>query len=130
MPSPIIIPASITPAITAITLFLKSISKRLAAKVPVQAPVPGSGIPTNKNSAQYKPLPTYASNFFPPFSPLSRQNLKNFPINFLSEPHTKTFLAKKNMNGTGSIFPIIKTGCGAQMYRSLFLLLKILWFFF
>lgn len=61
-----IIPANITPPITAITLFLKSMSKIEAAKVPVQAPVPGSGIPTNRNKAQYKPLPAFSCSFFPP----------------------------------------------------------------
>ena len=49
---PMMIPANITPAMTAITLFLKSISRIEAAKVPVQAPVPGSGIPTKMNKAQ------------------------------------------------------------------------------
>ena len=72
------IPAKITPAITETTLFLKSISKRLAASVPVQAPVPGSGIPTKRNKAQYKPRPAFSCNFLPPFSPFSKQNLKNF----------------------------------------------------
>ena len=38
------IPARITPSITAITLRLKSQSRIDAARVPVQAPVPGSGI--------------------------------------------------------------------------------------
>ena len=37
-------PANRTPAITAMTVFLKSKSKMLAASDPVQAPVPGSGI--------------------------------------------------------------------------------------
>ena len=50
--NPIIIPAKITPRTIAIQLFLKSKSNKLAAKVPVQAPVPGSGIPTNKNNAK------------------------------------------------------------------------------
>ena len=49
--NPMMIPASTTPHITASVLFLKSISRRLAASVPVHAPVPGSGIPTNKNNA-------------------------------------------------------------------------------
>ena len=35
------IPASRTPQITAMTLFLKSILRKLAARVPVHAPVPG-----------------------------------------------------------------------------------------
>ena len=51
-PSPIIIPAAITPSEIAIILFLKSRSSILAAKVPVQAPVPGTGIATNKNNAK------------------------------------------------------------------------------
>ena len=37
------IPASSTPPMQASTLFLKPMSKMLAASVPVQAPVPGSG---------------------------------------------------------------------------------------
>ena len=51
---------------------LKSISKILAARVPVQAPVPGMGIPTNKSSARNNPLPAFSCNFFPPFSPFSK----------------------------------------------------------
>ena len=50
--SPIIIPASITPNTTATILVLKSISKILAANVPVHAPVPGSGIPTKRSNAK------------------------------------------------------------------------------
>ena len=47
--SPMMMPASITPSMTAMILDLKSISKKLAASVPVHAPVPGSGIPTNSS---------------------------------------------------------------------------------
>ena len=50
--TPMIIPASTTPPMIAMTLFLKSRFKREAAKVPVQAPVPGRGIPTNRNKAK------------------------------------------------------------------------------
>ncbi len=46
-----IMPANNTPQMTAITLFLKFISKKLAANVPVQAPVPGIGMPTKRNNA-------------------------------------------------------------------------------
>ena len=60
-PIPIIIPAITTPHITAITLFLNPRSRILAASVPVHAPVPGSGIPTNINNAKNKPV-------FPAFS--------------------------------------------------------------
>lgn len=74
--------------------FLKSISSRLAARVPVQAPVPGRGIPTNSSSAQYSPRPALAWSLRPAFSPFSRQKVKNFPIYLLSFPHTSTFRAK------------------------------------
>ena len=62
---------------------MKSKSKILAAKVPVQAPVPGKGIPTNKNKAKYKPFPAVFCNFLPPFSPLIKHQLKNLPMNLL-----------------------------------------------
>ena len=39
-------PAKMTPSIMARTLRLKSQSRMEAARVPVQAPVPGRGIPT------------------------------------------------------------------------------------
>lgn len=90
-----IIPASITPHTTAIIDFLKSIFRNDAAKVPVHAPVPGSGIPTNKNKAKYKPLPADSYNFLPPFSPLFKHQVKNLPIIFLSFPHNNTLLANK-----------------------------------
>lgn len=63
---PIIIPASNTPPRTAITLFLKPISRKLAASVPVHAPVPGIGIPTNNKSAIKRPFPAFCFNFSPP----------------------------------------------------------------
>ena len=36
------------------------IFKKLAANVPVHAPVPGSGIPTNKSNATKSPFPAVA----------------------------------------------------------------------
>ena len=54
------IPARRTPQITEMLVFFQSMSRRLAASVPVQAPVPGSGIPTNKKRAKYKPLPAFS----------------------------------------------------------------------
>ena len=92
---PMMAPARRTPAAQARVLFLKSISSRLAARVPVQAPVPGRGIPTNSSSAQYSPRPALAWSLRPAFSPFSRQKVKNFPIYLLSFPHTSTFRAKK-----------------------------------
>ena len=59
-PAIIIRPASKTPRITEITVSLKLNPKRLAAKVPVQAPVPGSGIPTNKSNAIKNPFPAFS----------------------------------------------------------------------
>ena len=79
-----IIPARSTPSITAATVDLKSISRILAASVPVHAPVPGSGMPTNKSNAINVPLPAFSCNFFPPFSPFSRQNEKNYQLNSCS----------------------------------------------
>ena len=71
----------------------------------VGIPIPGTGawtgtlaargMPTKSMSATNIPLPAFASSFLPPFSPFSRQKEKNLPINFLSEPQTRTFLAKR-----------------------------------
>ena len=44
-------PARITPSMTARLLRLKSQSRMEAARAPVQAPVPGRGIPTKSNKA-------------------------------------------------------------------------------
>ena len=59
LPKDIIIPAKITPSATALTLVLKSRFKKLAAKVPVHAPVPGSGIPTKSKENTF-----VSSSFF------------------------------------------------------------------
>ena len=56
---PMMHPASSTPPMQASTLFLKPISSREAARVPVHAPVPGRGIPTNSKRAQNKPRPAF-----------------------------------------------------------------------
>ena len=96
LPKDIIIPARITPRATALTLVLKSKFKKLAANVPVQAPVPGSGIPTKViMQRKYPYFLQFLFNFFPPFSPFSKHHVKNLPIIFLSFPHSRTFLANK-----------------------------------
>ena len=111
LPKDIIIPAKITPRETAVILVLKSKFKNEAAKVPVHAPVPGSGIPTNKSNAQKIPLfPADFFNFSPPLAPFSKHQVKNLPINFLSFPHSRTFLANQKIIGTGRIFPTIAIG--------------------
>ena len=110
LPRDIIIPASKTPRATAEMLVLKSRFKKLAANVPVHAPVPGIGIPTNNNNAIKIPLfPADCFSFSPPLVPFSKHQVKNPPIIFLLLPHIKTLRAKKKMNGTGNIFPIMAT---------------------
>ena len=54
LPKDMIIPANITPRLTANILVLKSRFKKLAANVPVHAPVPGRGIPTKISKAKKK----------------------------------------------------------------------------
>ena len=61
--TPIMIPAKSTPPMQANTLDLKSISKILAASVPVHAPVPGNGRPTKISNAQGSPRPAVSFNF-------------------------------------------------------------------
>ena len=68
---PISIPAIITPPIHAIKTSLNFILRSELAKVPVQAPVPGSGIPTKSKRAITSPLPAFSWSFCPPFSPFS-----------------------------------------------------------
>ena len=70
--------------------------KKLAASVPVHAPVPGSGIPTNKSNATKSPLPAVACNFSPPFSPFAVHQRQNLPIILgILLPISSTFLANK-----------------------------------
>lgn len=59
-PAIMIRPASKTPSITAMTVCLNFIFNKLAAKVPVQAPVPGNGIPTKSKSARKTPRPAFS----------------------------------------------------------------------
>ena len=90
-----------TPIKIAMDAFLISNSKRDAIKAPVQAPVPGKGIPTNRikkiNSPFDSPvdfLAALSSNF----------NTSPFKILcfFIS---AKIFLINNKINGIGSIFP-------------------------
>ena len=100
-------PASITPSMTARLLRLKSQSRIEAARAPVQAPVPGRGIPTKSNKAQKIPLsPAAFSNFCPPLWPLLRHQLKKPPIIGFFAPQVRIWRAKKKIRGTGRRFPI------------------------
>ena len=100
-------PARITPSMTARLLRLKSQSRIEAARAPVQAPVPGRGIPTKSNRAQKIPLsPAAFSNFWPPLCPLLRHQLKKPPIIGFFAPQVRIWRAKKKIRGTGRRFPI------------------------
>ena len=100
-------PASITPSMTARLLRLKSQSRIEAARAPVQAPVPGKGMPTNRSRAQKIPLsPAAFSSFCPPRWPLLRHQLKKPPIIGFFAPQVRICRAKKKIRGTGRRFPI------------------------
>ncbi len=61
--------ARTTPAITDIAVSLAPIFRKLAPKVPVQAPVPGMGMPTKSISASIRPsLPALPANISPQVS--------------------------------------------------------------
>lgn len=95
-----------------IMVFLGSRLRMLAARVPVQAPVPGIGIATKRKSAKYTPFLAFFKSLSPAFSPFLRQNAQNSLNGFhlhLLVPHSSTFLARKKMIGTGIIFPMIAT---------------------
>ena len=53
---PMMIPARTTPADTAMDVVLMPISRKLAARVPVHAPVPGRGMPTKSSRARNEPV--------------------------------------------------------------------------
>ena len=76
---PIITPAVITPSKTAIIDLPLSKSSKLAANVPVQAPVPGIGTATKAYKARYLASP----NFAPALWPFSRKNVAILFINFM-----------------------------------------------
>ena len=100
------IAARSTPSMTAQTEDLKSMSRMLAARVPVHAPVPGMGMPTNSSRARKRPfLLAFCLSFSPAMCPFSRHQVKKGPMKRLSFPHSSTFLAKKKMTGTGSMLP-------------------------
>ena len=57
-------PARMTPRETAPVVDFQPMFKRLAARVPVQAPVPGRGMPTKSSRAMNRPLRlAVATNF-------------------------------------------------------------------
>ena len=95
LPAIIIMPARRTPSITAMIVFLKLMSRRLAARVPVHAPVPGSGIPTKSSNATKIPRPAFDCNFSPAAFPLIKKKSQSFPMIFFPLPHSRNFLANR-----------------------------------
>ena len=67
LPIVIITPAISTPRRNNYAL-LNPKSRSDAARVPVHAPVPGKGIPTNIISATNTPRPAFSVSFLPPFA--------------------------------------------------------------
>ena len=76
-------PASSTPPMQATSTSLNFMSKIEPARVPVHAPVPGSGMPTKISKAATRPRPAFASRARPAFSPLTTKNLQMPPISGL-----------------------------------------------
>ena len=71
---PMMMPARITPRQTDRVVLLKPMFRKDAARVPVQAPVPGRGMPTNSiSAANSPPRPVLATSLRPPFSPFTMQ---------------------------------------------------------
>ena len=99
------IPARITPSITAITLRLKSQS-RIDARVPVQAPVPGSGIPKKGEGPEDTPYLQQLFQVLATTVTFLRHQVKKPPIRGFICPHSRTRRAKKKIIGTGIMFPM------------------------
>lgn len=91
-----IVPATKTPPMQARTLFLNPMSRILAARVPVHAPVPGRGIPTKMKERYKQSLTGFLLQFLTAFFALfSRQNEKNLPITGLVRSPDKNFSCKQ-----------------------------------
>jgi hypothetical protein len=102
VPKHIIIPAVITPSEMLGNEYLNLISKSDAASAPDHAPVPGSGMATNRNSpnALYLIiLALFASVLLSSFSAILRSSFV-----FLS--HAIIGLENQRINGIGNKFPI------------------------
>ena len=105
-----------TPTTIAPKAFFQSMPRRDATRAPVQAPVPGSGIPTKSTSPQNSYCWIFSLLPIARFSSFSISPRKHF-IFFI---HWKIFLINSRINGMGKIFPIIQIGiaCTADTFRS------------
>lgn len=98
---PIIIPQVIIPVrITRVDFHTRS-CRRVAISEAVQAPVPGIGRATKKNSPKSSALSTFFAFLFP----WSIIFWNIHPIFLNLESHTRTVFANFIRNGTGRIFP-------------------------
>ena len=89
------------PSKIALKAFLISISISDATSAPVHAPVPGSGMPTNKTSPQNSYFSIWSRFFIALFSIFSTSGRNNF-VFFIA---VNIFLIKNKINGIGRIFP-------------------------
>ncbi len=99
---PMMTPASRTPSITASTLDLKSISRKLAASVPVQAPVPGSGMATSRHSPRG---PYFCTRWPFRWALFSNLVIKRSSRTLIFRSQAKIRRMNTMIKGTGSRFP-------------------------
>ena len=95
-----------TPITIAGNAFLKRIPSRAAINAPVQAPVPGSGIPTNATNPQNSYFSILALWLIAFFSSFSTTGFNLF-VPFIQ---SKIFVIRSRIKGIGSRFPMIPTG--------------------
>ena len=100
----IIIPAINTPIQAAKKDFFLSISSIAAIRHPVQAPVPGNGIPTKRTNPQ-KPYFSIFPYFCSTFLSSQSTNLLKQPT-LLVRILSIIDLINQSIKGTGNIFPI------------------------
>ena len=85
--------------------FFQSISRIVAISEPVQAPVPGSGIPTNSSRPRNSPC-FMPSLFLCPLASIASASLCS-GVFFI---HCRIFFSSRRMNGTGRTLPITQIG--------------------
>ena len=90
---------------------LKSIFRKEAIRLPVQPPVPGRGIPTNRSRPRNSPLARAPDLFMARCSIFSTKPL--VALNFFR--NSKIFCMKRRIKGSGRILPITASGIASTM---------------
>ena len=108
------IPAASTPAKMEGMAFRRGMSRKAAARAPVQAPVPGRGMATNSISPRYLYFVTFCPFRWAFFSSLSTSR---FSRGSLRRIHWKIRRIYTNMKGTGRIFPMMAARYAAHTGR-------------